>query len=73
MQLFCDSEEDHAVLNDGAEEGPLFKIVGTSNLVKKSYTSPHDKRKEKEKSEKVGLYLDIVTLQKLCWMYSVER
>ena len=76
MQLFCDSqEEDNAVVTDGAEEGPLFKIVGTSNMVKKPHASPHDKGKEKEeeKYEKVMLYLDIITLQKLCWMYSDKR
>jgi hypothetical protein len=68
-------QEDNAVVTDGAEEGPLFKIVGTSNMVKKPHASPHDKGKEKEKEkyEKVMLYLDIITLQKLCWMYSYKR
>jgi hypothetical protein len=64
-------EEDNAVVTDGAEEGPLFKIVGTSNMVKKPHTSQYNKGKEK--FDKVTLYLDIITLQKLCWMYSYER
>jgi hypothetical protein len=68
-------EEDRAVVNDGAEEKLLFKIVGTSNMVKRPHTMPHDegKEKEKEKSDKLWLHLDIITLQKLCWMYSYER
>jgi hypothetical protein len=64
-------EEDNAVVTDGAEEGPLFKIVGTSNMVKKPQKSPNDKGKEN--FDKVTLYLDIVTLQMLCWMYSYKR
>lgn len=68
-------EEDNAVVIDGAEEWPLFKIVGTSNMVKKPYRLLADKRKgkEKEKSDEVWLYLDIIALQKLCWMYSSKR
>jgi hypothetical protein len=65
-------EEDGAFVVDGAKKRPLFRIVGTSNMVKKPHKSPQDKGEESE-LEKVKLYLDVVTLQKLCWMYPTER
>ncbi|CZR68902.1 uncharacterized protein PAC_18803 [Phialocephala subalpina] len=66
-------EEENGTFVDGEKESPMFKIIGTSSMVKKPEKTPEVKEREKARAEKVKIYLDTVTLQKLCWMYLDKR